>query len=157
MFAEGYVKHLPRVSFDHCPILLILHSKHIPQNLLKPVRFEVMWLKHKNFDGLIHNNWNSEEDSIDGKNFKLTRVLKCWNKNEFGNIFHKKKVLLARIQGIQNSLSVFPSPYLSRLEERLLKEYKDILDQEEIFWQQDRKSTRLNSSHRTVSRMPSSA
>ena len=49
LYAEGFVRHLPRTSSDHCPIMLSLHSTHVPRNSFKPFRFEVMWMKHKDF------------------------------------------------------------------------------------------------------------
>ena len=135
-FGEGFVRHLPRVMSDHCPILIQLHSNHIPKTHGKPFRFEAMWLKHKDFADLIHDNWSCNGASVAERIQHLTGILKDWNKVKFGNIFYIKRKLLARIQGIQCHLSVKPSHSLAKLEERLLSEYRDILEREEIFWQQ---------------------
>ncbi|KAK3185145.1 hypothetical protein Dsin_032431 [Dipteronia sinensis] len=95
-----------------------------------------MWMKHKEFVELVQNSWQSQRTSVVEKIRKLNGILKNWNKDKFGNIFHNKRRLLAMINGIQNCLSKRPSQYLSTLEETLVKEYQDILEQEEIFWQQ---------------------
>ncbi|KAK0608600.1 hypothetical protein LWI29_033148 [Acer saccharum] len=53
LFTKGFIRHLPRNSSDHCPIMLNLHSSHVPRNPLKPFRFEVMWMKHEDFGELV--------------------------------------------------------------------------------------------------------
>ncbi|KAL5773507.1 hypothetical protein ACOSP7_013098 [Xanthoceras sorbifolium] len=58
-FAEGFVKHLPRINSDHCPLLLLTRSNHMPEARLKPFRFEAMWLKHKEFVDVIKKNWKA--------------------------------------------------------------------------------------------------
>ncbi|KAK2650977.1 hypothetical protein Ddye_018466 [Dipteronia dyeriana] len=63
-FMEGFMRHLPRLMSDHCPILIQLHSNQIPNNTCKPFRFEALWLKHKDFDELIHNSWQSQGMSV---------------------------------------------------------------------------------------------
>ena len=59
------------------------------------------------------------------------------------------------------------SDELAKLAVSAFEQYKDIYDDWDVFisriaavyrdWETDRKSTRLNSSHRSLSRMPSSA
>ncbi|KAK2645782.1 hypothetical protein Ddye_020977 [Dipteronia dyeriana] len=80
----------------------------------------------------------------------LTRILKVWNKEKFGNIFYNKRRLLARIQGIQHHLSDKPSVFLSSLEESLLKDYRDIFEREEIFWQQKSRNCWLKEDDRNT-------
>ena len=45
-----------------------------------------------------------------------------WNKNQFGNIFTRKKNLMSRLNGIQRSLALCPSEFLVNLEDELLRE-----------------------------------
>ena len=57
----------------------------------------------------------------------------AWNKGKFGNIFAKKKNLLARINGIQRVVAFKPSNFLLNLENDLLKELDSVFNQEEEF------------------------
>ena len=57
-----------------------------------------------------------------------------WNKEIFGNIFVRKKKLLARKDGLQKALATRPSAFLISLEQELSLEYASILNQEEEFW-----------------------
>ncbi|XP_019224694.1 PREDICTED: uncharacterized protein LOC109206328 [Nicotiana attenuata] len=57
-----------------------------------------------------------------------------WNKEVFGNIFHQKNRLLARISGIQRSASYQFSSFLQNLESELNNELNLILKNEEDFW-----------------------
>lgn len=43
-----------------------------------------------------------------------------WNKTHFGNIFMKKRNILARLNGIQRAVVVRPSSSLLQLENELL-------------------------------------
>lgn len=42
-FPEGFVRHLPRVKSDHCPILISLNSAQCPRSEFKIFRFQAMW------------------------------------------------------------------------------------------------------------------
>lgn len=57
-----------------------------------------------------------------------------WNKRSFGNIFQRKKRLLARLQGIQTHLSRHVRQDLINLEKKLSKELEITLHQEELVW-----------------------
>ena len=67
---------------------------------------------------------------------EFTRKIDHWNKNEFGNIFKRKKKILARLNGIQKALESHHSDNLLKLETQLNKELNDILNQEELLWLQ---------------------
>lgn len=47
-FPEANVTHLPRISSDHCPLLLSL-SKTCASRVERPFRFEKIWLSHPGF------------------------------------------------------------------------------------------------------------
>ena len=56
MFPEASITHLPRVFYDHCPVLLELsHPPPGPQN--RPFRFQTMWLQHPKFPEVVRNAW----------------------------------------------------------------------------------------------------
>ena len=59
---------------------------------------------------------------------------KQWNRSVFGNIFARKKRVLARINGAQKALSNGPSHFLIQLEKSLIDEYNLIMQQEEEYW-----------------------
>ena len=119
MFVEGFVKHLPRVTSDHCPIVLCLHSSYIPQNSLKPFRFEVVWLKHNQFCDAMKQFWNMHGTNLVENVLLHPNMLREWNKNIFCCIFQKKRRLFSRLLGIQRSLGEKLNPGLIKLESRL--------------------------------------
>ena len=57
-----------------------------------------------------------------------------WNKEVFGNVFHKKSRLEARIKGTQHALASNPNQFLINLGRTLLEEYNLILQQEHDLW-----------------------
>lgn len=63
-----------------------------------------------------------------------------WNSEIFGNIFKRKKSLLARINGIQRNRRYGHNSSLDRLELQLQKEYTETLKQEDVFWYQKSRS-----------------
>ena len=64
----------------------------------------------------------------------FTQTTKEWNKNQFGNIFTRKKNLMSRLNGIQRTLALRPSEFLVKLEDELLREMDLVLKQEEELW-----------------------
>ncbi|KAL5783915.1 hypothetical protein ACOSQ2_006307 [Xanthoceras sorbifolium] len=150
MFPEGFVRHLPRINSDHCPIVLNLYSAHIPNNSLKPFRFEAMWSPHAEYSGLVSNCWTRNVGSLSEKLNALAANLKDWNRDSFGCIFRRKRVLLARILGIQKSLSFNYNSSLVSLEYHLSREYNDIINQEEMFWHQKSRNNWLRCGDRNT-------
>ena len=57
-----------------------------------------------------------------------------WNRNHFGNIFYKKKRIMARLYGAQKALANNPRPSLLMLENQLHKDLEVVLDQERDLW-----------------------
>ena len=58
---------------------------------------------------------------------KFTADVKIWNKEVFGNLFHRKKRVEARLRGVQTSLATCPRDHLLLLDTQLRKEYFKIL------------------------------
>lgn len=52
----------------------------------------------------------------------------------FGDLFRRKKNILARIDGIQNAGGAWQNSFLASLKIKLQAEYASILGKEEIFW-----------------------
>ena len=65
---------------------------------------------------------------------KFTNKAKVWNRNVFGNLFHWKKCILARLRGVQIALSNNPNNFLVRLEQELRTELFEVLKLEEEYW-----------------------
>ena len=64
----------------------------------------------------------------------FSRQASLWNKNQFGNIFQKKKRVLARLNGVQRALANQLSSSLVALENHLIKELDVVLEQEKDLW-----------------------
>ena len=64
----------------------------------------------------------------------FTRKAKKWNYEVFGNLFARKKRVLARLNGTQKALAENPTESFIRLENQLIEEYYFILLQEEELW-----------------------
>lgn len=92
----------------------------------RPFRFEAAWLLHKDFDTFLRNNWRTDTNFSEAAK-KLEENLKKWNKETFGNIFHRKNILLTRLQGIQMARKQNESKRLMVLEKNLRAEYERIL------------------------------
>uniref|UniRef100_A0A2N9J7P9 CCHC-type domain-containing protein n=1 Tax=Fagus sylvatica TaxID=28930 RepID=A0A2N9J7P9_FAGSY len=61
-------------------------------------------------------------------------LVTAWNKSKFGNIFHRKKRILARLNGVQCSLTARPSESLYRIEKSLREDYFTILKLKKELW-----------------------
>ena len=68
------------------------------------------------------------------KSFTLSALE--WNRHVLGNIFWKKKRLLARLGGIQWALEDYYSHGLIDLEKQLRAKLEEVLSQKEIIWLQ---------------------
>ena len=62
------------------------------------------------------------------------RLFEKWNYEVFGNLFVRKKKILARLNGAQKAIATRPSAFLLSLEKELSSEYTAILNQEKEFW-----------------------
>lgn len=66
----------------------------------------------------------------------LAEKAESWNKECFGNIFHMKKKLLARLVGIQKVREMHATASLRRLETEIREELERVLTQEELLYTQ---------------------
>lgn len=132
LFPEAFVYHLTRLHLDHCPMLLSLNPSN-GNHFNRPFRFQPMWISYPLFKKLVQDNWN-DSLSLQAINLAFTNAAKVWNKEIFGNIFHKKSRLESRIKGTQHALVNNPNQFLINLERNLLKEYNLILQQECDLW-----------------------
>lgn len=106
-------------------------------------RFETIWTSHPDLIHVISDSWRSKRNIIDAIPTFIENVTK-WNPTTFGNIFCKKRKVIKRIQGIQNSPNYATSTFLYNLENELITEYNKILKLEEYFWKLKSRLNRLN-------------
>lgn len=92
-------------------------------------------MTHENFNDFVHDHWNPS-DSLSESLLKLSENLQNWSREVFHNIFKTKKMLMARLAGIQAKLSLNHHRGLIKLEGRLRHELEEVLAQEEIHWYQ---------------------
>ena len=132
IYPEANVKHLERVQSDHCPILVCLeHSQQA--RLQRPFRFQPIWLSHPDFPNVVRDAWINPV-VLANATATFTEKARVWNKEVFGNIFHRKKRVVARHRGVQTALSTNPNNFLVDLERDLRKKFTEILKLEEELW-----------------------
>ncbi|KAL0017636.1 hypothetical protein SO802_004705 [Lithocarpus litseifolius] len=132
LYPEAVVTHLPRIYSDHHPVLIKL-CKPNPDRANRPFRFQSMWLLHPDFSRVVKEAW-PEGRPLHLATEDFTRKKKKWNFEVFGNLFNRKRRVLARLSGTQNALANNPSESLIRLEKDLIDEYSSILLHEEEYW-----------------------
>ena len=126
LYPEARVSHLTRCHSDHCPVLL----ETVPRQtnfLNRPFRFQSFWLSDPSFPQVVTKAWNRDEN-LSTSIVSFTKDAMIWNKNQFGNIFEKKRRLMARLNGIQRVLASNPQSSLIDLENQLHKELDVVLN-----------------------------
>ncbi|GKV30099.1 hypothetical protein SLEP1_g38957 [Rubroshorea leprosula] len=132
-FPQATVFHLPRVHSDHNPILLYLNPSRLAIGK-QPFRLEKFWIDHPEFQSLGQGVWQSSKLSTSQCISNMMSRAESWSKATFGNLFKRKKKILARLEGIYKYLSLRHNVFLSCLEKDLALEYADILKFEEDLW-----------------------
>ena len=93
-----------------------------------------MWLSHNDFPAIVRESWTGMDDNLAGAIFRFTHKAQIWNKEVFGNIFVKKRQIMARLLGAQRALANNPNTFLINLQDQLAGEYSEILQLEEELW-----------------------
>ncbi|XP_050242398.1 uncharacterized protein LOC126691394 [Quercus robur] len=132
-FPEANVTHLSRVNSDHYPLLLNL-CPNLTNTSNRPFRFQPMWLSHNDFPAIFRQSWAGMEDNLVGAITRFTHKAQTWNKEIFGNIFARKRQIMARLLGAQRAIANNPNSFLINLQEQLSGEYNEILQLEEELW-----------------------
>ena len=58
-----------------------------------------MWLSHNDFLAIIRESWAGKEEYLAGVVTRFIQKAQTWNKEVFGNIFVRKKHIMARLLG----------------------------------------------------------
>lgn len=128
LYLEARVTHLPRCSSDHYPVLLELE----PQSSLRlnrPFKFQSFWLSDNSLPNVARNAWSNNSNLYDSIS-SFSRSVTEWSRAHFGNIFAKKKRILAQLGGIQKALAKRPSDFLINLDKHLQVDLLNVLNQE---------------------------
>ena len=134
-FPDVVVELLPHVYSDYNSILV--RCAGIPQvRGPKPFRFEATWSYHENYEAVIERAWLRVVPQVFDKLLEVIKDSTIFNKEVFRNIFRRKRLLEARIKGIQRSLDDCYDVNLVHLEMQLQKDYSQVLRQEEMLWYQ---------------------
>lgn len=96
---------------------------------IKSFRFLAAWLSDEKFTEFVASYWNSECNYFHATK-TFTKDVMVWNKKTFGNIFNRKKRLLALVGGIQKALQRHSSNKLMQHESTPRKELEVVLAQE---------------------------
>lgn len=75
-----------------------------------------VWMSHPRYGHLVQSTWNSLNGTNIAKFDKVCRESIVLNKEVFGNIFHKKRLLEARIEGAHHELDVSSTSLLIKFE-----------------------------------------
>lgn len=132
LYPDARVSHLTRCHSDHCPVLLELKPRS-SINLSRPFKFQSCWLADPGFPRVVERAW-SQENHLKEAISRSEKEAIGWNKDHFGNIFVKKRNIMARLNGIQHSLARCPSTSLIELKKMLQKDLDLILNQERDLW-----------------------
>lgn len=125
LFPKAKVVHLTRCHSDHCPVLLEMQPRATNRRV-RLFKFQSCWLSNASFPKVVSQAWRHCPRLVDAID-TFTKEAKVWNKTQFGNIFSRKKNIMARLNGIQRSIVIRPSSFLCNLENELLKELDSVL------------------------------
>lgn len=129
LFPNAEVRHFPCTQFDHCPVILHCNPRRASPSG-RPFRFGMMWMNHPSFRQIVKDAWRERDNVLKLPVDCCMRKACQWNNEVFVNIFHEKRRLLARLEGIQRELGKRPSDFLIQLDKSLVEEYQLILRDE---------------------------
>ena len=75
----------------------------------------------------MRDAWAGREGNLVEAITNFTTKAQRWNREVFGNVFVRKKKILARLLGAQRALAVCPNSFLINLQEQLTEEYNSII------------------------------
>ncbi|XP_060202677.1 uncharacterized protein LOC132631093 [Lycium barbarum] len=123
LFPITEVLHLPRVSSDHCPILISYGNQN--ENHIKYFRFLNFWVDQDDFLEVVKSNWINHTEgnvmwNIQQKMKNTSKALSNWSRNNIGDIFLKE-------QQMGDLINQYEESYLQTLNEddrMMLHKYK---------------------------------
>ncbi|KAK8690637.1 hypothetical protein V6N13_074168 [Hibiscus sabdariffa] len=148
-FPRSLLHHLLRMKSDHRPIFLSTDD-HV--NATRPYAFKYFagWSLHGDFNRFVRDNWLSNQPVHEAIRH-FSEAASKWNSEVFGSIGRNKKILMARLRGVQRCLDRRRSRNMVKLESKLLEELELLLDQEELLWKQKSRIDWINFGDRNTS------
>ena len=132
MYPEVKVVHLTRCHLDHYPVLLEIQLR-VVVNRKKHFKFQTCWLSDPTFPNIVSQVWRHYPMLADAIEC-FTKEAEKSNRTQFGNVFARKKNIMACLNGIQWAVAIRLSNFLLNLKSELLKEHDNVLNQEEEIW-----------------------
>ncbi|CAN1750215.1 hypothetical protein LINPERHAP1_LOCUS3970 [Linum perenne] len=135
LFPYSTTYHIERLKSDHRPIL-VRTLKLSSQNLNpRPFRFNAAWFVHENFTDFLDQNWKRGRDFCLSLQDFQEQVI-TWNKEVFGHIFQRKRVLEKRLKQLQFKNQSGGSSYWAGEEDKVHLELEKTPWQENMLWRQ---------------------
>lgn len=122
-FNEAYIQHLNWFKSNHISLLLIMGNGVEDKRLTRRFRFIAAWVIDDSFKEMLKGNWR-KDCSWPVTISWLTDRIKEWNKDIFGNINKRKRIIINRLNGIDRANLEGTNPYLNHLQEILWKDYE---------------------------------
>lgn len=133
-FDKSSATYLPNIVYDRCPAVLSLPSNIVRKP--KPFRFSNHVVDKPEFIEIVKEEWNKGGDSDNPrhimsklKRMKYSMKQLSWKK---GDVFERDNKLKVELKRIQQLISM--KPFDNELGEQVaktLKEYKEVVDEEE--------------------------
>ncbi|KAK8643649.1 hypothetical protein V6N13_012932 [Hibiscus sabdariffa] len=100
-YPESSMTHLLRMRSDHRPHLRVghAHRMHLSCNF----KYFTRWQHHIDFYRMVQDNWQSGSSSA-ATISNFTDAANVWNSTVFGYVGAKKRIIMARLRGVQKAL-----------------------------------------------------
>ncbi|XP_019190501.1 PREDICTED: uncharacterized protein LOC109184961 [Ipomoea nil] len=124
-FPGACVTHLARIAYDHAPLLIHVEGERQKPSPA-PFIFQAAWLTRDDVHSVVERTWRSDRSFLENTQ-NLASELATWNKESFGNVFKRKRVLMNRLSGVQKTMAFKYHGGLAKLELKLRENLEDIL------------------------------
>lgn len=114
-FLEANVTHLAKVNSDHWPLLLNINPNRGSASN-RAFKFQSIWLSHNDFLAIVKEAWIGKEADLAGAITGFIVKAQRWNKEVLGNVFNRKKQIMAKLMGTQRALANNPNNFLLKLQ-----------------------------------------
>lgn len=114
-FLTTVVTHLPRTRSDHHPILIKEPPTDNSLRFDRPFKLLTSCFSHPSFEDLVRASWTIDRPAQTAM-LHFQRAVQHWNKFTFSNIFERKQLCWARIDGVHRAIAARDSIYLMELE-----------------------------------------